>query len=117
MLERLKALKIGDYIYALFILLSILGFYANKKEKNYLFNIDKNGKKKAHTTRIVILAVALLVYIYFLENRIQNKKNDETKAEKFLGNLDILSAILFLIGGIIALYTEYKGDEAAIITE
>ena len=117
MLERLKALKIGDYIYALFILLSLLGFYANKKEKNYIFNIDKNGKKKAHTSRIIILVVALLVYIYFLENRIKKKKEDKTKTEIFLGNLDILSAILFLLGGIIALYTEYKGDEAAIITE
>lgn len=114
LIERLKALKIGNYIYAIFALISLLGLYANKKEKDFLFYKDSNGSKKAHRYRLIILGIALLVYIYFLENRIKKR---ESSTNKFFNNLDILSAILFIIGAIISIYLECKGDEAAIITE
>lgn len=116
-LKRLKALKIGNYVYGIFVAISLLGFYANKKEKDYIFEIDENGAKKAHTARMIILIVAILVYIYFLENRISNRTEAETKTQKFLNNLDVLAAILFVIGAAISLYLEYRGDESAIITE
>lgn len=116
-IKRLRALKIGNYIYGIFVAISLLGFYANKKEKDYIFKIDEKGVKKAHISRLIILGVALLVYIYFLENRISNRREAETKTEKFLNNLDILAAILFVLGALVSLYLEYKGDESAIITE
>ena len=111
--ETLKRIKISNYIYGIFIVVSLIGFYANKQQKEYTLSININGKKHSHNARLVILVIALIIYIYYLETRIKSK--DRTNA--FFKHLDILSAILFLIGGLIALYLEIKGDEEIIITE
>ena len=111
--EALKKIKISNYIYAIFILVSLIGFYSNKEQKEYTLNININGKKHAHNARLVILVIALIIYIYYLETRIRSKD----RTNDFFRHLDILSGILFLIGGIIMLYLEIKGDEEIIITE
>ena len=115
--KMLKKVKISNYIYIIFIVISLIGFYANKKQKEYIFYDNKNSLKKAHTARMIILIIALLIYIYYLEIKIVGKDKQADKNKAFIDNLNIFAALLFLIGGIIALYLEYKGDEEIILTE
>lgn len=112
--EKLKELKISDYIFGILIVTSLVGIYADKKERDWYTHKDKEGRKKAHNTRLILLTVALLIYIYFLNTRIKKCKN---ATNKFLRHLDVLATILFIIGGLIFLYDEYKGDEQEIIIE
>lgn len=112
-LKRLKALNIGEIIFIIFIVISVSGIIANEYEKGYILKKNTNGKKIAHYIRLAVLVVALLVYIYFLKTRVEKV----ITAKTFLNNLDVLATILFVIGGIIFIYTEYKGDEEAIIIE
>ncbi len=112
--EKLKNLKISDYIFGIFIVTSLVGIYADKKERDQYLHKDDEGLKKAHNIRLVLLTIGVLVYIYFLETRIKDRKN---AVNKFLSNLDILASILFVIGGLIFLYDEFKGDEQSIIIE
>jgi len=116
--KMLKRVKISNYIYSIFIVISLIGFYANSNQKRYVYFKDKRYLKKAHNARMVILVIALLIYIYYLEVKLVNKDDDsDSKNNKFFSNLNIFAAILFLIGGIIALYLEYKGSEEIILTE
>lgn len=117
-LNILKAIKVSDYLYAIFIVISFLGFYSNKKQRDYIYGKDENGKSTAHIIRLIILVIALLIYIYFLERSIKTKSKDKREKNKmFLQNLDIFAGIIFVIGILISIYTHIKGDEAIIITE
>lgn len=111
--EILSNIKKGDIIFIIFICLSIAGIIANTYEKKYHLRQDANGNKKAHNIRMAVLTISLIIYIYFLYTRIRKK----SKVESFLNNLDILASILFVIAGIVFLYTESKGDEEEIILE
>ena len=113
-MKKLKDLKISDYIFDIIIVTSLVGIYANHKEKDRYTGKDSDGLKKAHNIRLVLLFIAVVVYIYLLETRIKDRKNAKNK---FLNNLDILASILFVIGGLIFLYDEFKGDEQDIIIE
>lgn len=116
--KTLKAIKISDYLYGIFILISILGFYSNKKQRDYIYGKDEKGKNTAHNIRLIILIIALLIYIYFLQRTIKTKTKDKTETTKlFLQNLDVLAGIIFVIATLISIYTHIKGDEAIIITE
>jgi len=112
--KRLKTLKISNYIFIIFIVIALVGMYANKKEKETYLGSNPNGKKTAHNIRLVLLTISLIIYIYFLETRIESK---ESATNKFISNLDILASILFVIGGLIFLYDEYKGETDPIIIE
>lgn len=111
--KRLNNLTIGEIILIVFIVLSVLGIIANELEKGYIFGKNSNGKKWSHYIRISVLLIALLIYIYYLKTRVEKCIN----CKSFLNNLDILASILFILGGIIFLYTEYKGVEESILIE
>lgn len=115
MSDVLKRLKISDYIFGIFIVMSMLGFYANKKTRDKIYNLDNDGKKKAHYARLLILLIALGIYIYYLELKVDTRGKNKNKT--FLDNLSVLAAFLFVIGGLIALYNEYKGQNDIIITD
>ena len=112
-IKRLKELKTGEIIFIIFIVISVCGIIANEYEKGYILSKNNNGKTISHYIRLAVLFIALLVYIYFLKTRIEKTITTKT----FLNNLDVLATILFVIGGIIFIYTEYKGDEEAIVIE
>ena len=112
--KKLKELKISDYIFGILIVTSLVGIYADKKERDQYTGKDPSGLKKAHNTRLILLTISVLIYIYFLNTRIKDSKN---ATNKFLSHLDILATILFIIGGLIFLYDELKGDEQEIIIE
>lgn len=112
--KKLKELKISDYIFEILIVTSLVGIYADKKERDKYLHRDEEGLKKAHNIRLVLLTISILIYLYFLNNRIKEHKN---ATNKFLSHLDILATILFVIGGLIFLYDEFKGDEQSIIIE
>lgn len=111
--KRLNSLNIGEIIFIIFIVLSIFGIIANELEKSYIKKTNTNGKKYAHYIRLGVLLIALLIYLYYLKTRVEK----HITSKSFLNNLDILATILFLIGGLIFLYTEYKGDEEVILIE
>lgn len=113
--EKLKEIKISDYIFVIFIIISLSGIYADHKEKDELTHKDPKGNEKAHNVRMIALVVSLLIYIYFLNRKLKRRKEPMTNA--FINNLDILASILFIIGGLIFIYNEYKGDSSEIILE
>ena len=112
--NKLKKLRISDYIFGILIVTSLVGIYADKKERDQYLHKDPEGLKKAHNTRLILLTISILIYLYFLETRIKEHKS---ATNKFLSHLDILATILFIIGGLIFLYDEFKGDEQTIIIE
>ena len=104
--ERLKEIKINDFIFIIYIVLSITAIICNNIEEKNIKN-GEGDTKIISSIRTAIVIVGILIYIYFTYTSYQNVKNSnkntnvkDTKANNYV----LLSSILFLIGSIIILY-------------
>ena len=104
--ERLKEIKINDFIFIIYIVLSITAIICNNIEEKNIKNGD-GDTKIISSIRTAIVIVGILIYIYFTYTSYQNvkKPNKNTnEKDKKANNYVLLSSILFLIGSIIILY-------------
>ena len=104
--ERLKEIKINDFIFIIYIVLSITAIICNNIEEKNIKN-GEGDTKIISSIRTAIVIVGILIYIYFTYTSYQNvkKPNKNTnEKDKKANNYVLLSSILFLIGSIIILY-------------
>ena len=64
--DKLKQLKIEEFIWIIYIGIIALSFYSNKLEKNYFIYNDLNSKEKYRKTMIFIFSILILVYFSFV---------------------------------------------------
>ena len=105
--ERLKQLKIEDFIWIIYIGIIILSLYSNVLERKYFINNDINSKEKYRNINIVIFSILIVVYLYFVKDAYDsfkklNKYDSEKK--KNLTLLSLIGAVLIAISGFIFLY-------------
>lgn len=105
--DKLKQIKIEDYIWIIYIGIIFLSWYSNSLErKYYLFN-DLVSKEKYRETLILIFSILVVVYIYFLKNSIDdinNLKETDTEEKKRFVTLSFIASLLIAISGFIFLY-------------
>ena len=104
--ERLKEIKINDFIFIIYIVLSITAIICNNIEEKNIKN-GEGDTKIISSIRTAIVIVGILIYIYFTYTSYQNVKNpnkNTNEKDKKANNYILLSSILFLIGSIIILY-------------
>lgn len=105
-LDKLKDIKIENYIWLIYIGIIILSFYANSKEKEYILYNDFKSKKEYQNLLITIFSILLVIYYYFAKNGYDdliNLDENETDKKKFLTLLSFIGSALILISGIIFL--------------
>lgn len=105
--ERLKQLKIEDFVWLIYIVIIGLSLYSNSLEKKYFLNNDNNSKEKYRHIMITIFVVLIIVYLYFLNssiNDINNLKKTDSKQKINLTYLSFIGSLLITISGFIFLY-------------
>lgn len=105
-LDKLKDIKTENYIWLIYIVIIILSFYANSKEKEYILYNDFKSKKEYQNLLITIFSILLVIYYYFAKNGYDdliNLDENETDKKKFLTLLSFIGSALILISGIIFL--------------
>ncbi len=105
--ERLKQIKVENYVWIIYIFLIILCFISNYYEKNYFLTNDQISKEKYRNILIFIFSVALLVYTYFLYDSYKDYKNlsiYDNKKKKDFTEYSLIGSILIFIAGAIFLY-------------
>lgn len=115
--ERLKEIKIENYIWIIYIGIILLSWYSNKLEKEYFLTNNPNKKNEYKKTIIIIFTILNLVYTYFLidsKNSLKNINNNTDKKTKELLNLSFVAATLISISGIILLYVAITDEELDI---
>lgn len=105
--EKIKQLRIEDFIWLIYIGIILMSWYANSLEGNYFKNRDLNSKEKYRSVMVFIFSILLIVYFYFMNS----SYNDLKKVDKFtpkkcktLSSLSFLASLLIFISGIIFLY-------------
>ncbi len=112
--KRLKKLKIEDYIWIIYFFIAAFALLSNHYERDFILNKNFSAYKKEKTINVTIFFVALFIYLYFVLNfmddleDIEHNLNNPKYRNKLL---QLIAAILFLVGGIIYLYLEITTDE------
>lgn len=116
-LEKLKLLRNEDLIWIIYFFIAAFALLSNKYDRDYLFNQNIKAYQKEKTINISIFLVAFFIYLYFVLLQAQNLKNikQDFNSPKFRSTfVQLIAAILFLIGGSIYLineiYTNDSGD-------
>ena len=105
-LDRLKDIKIENYIWVIYIGIIFLSWYANGKEKKFILYNDLKSKKEYQYLLILIFTILLVVYYYFVKDSyddIKDLNTYDTNKKKILTYSSFIGSLLILISGIIFL--------------
>lgn len=104
--EKLKDIEIENNIWIIYIVIIILSWYANYKEKKYILYDDSIAMKEYQNIMIFIFSVLVIIYYYFANDSYMDMKklnmNDNLK-KKVLITMSFLGSFLVLLSGIIFL--------------
>ena len=115
--KKLKRLKNEDIIWIIYFFIVVFALYSNKLDRDYLLKKDKNAYKREKSINITIFFIAFFIYLYFLllltEDLGNMEKNfdDPNYRSTFI---QLIAAILFLIGGAIYLINEITRKDDAL---
>ena len=105
--ERLKELRIEDFIWVVYIGIIFLSWYSNNLERNYFLYKDINSKEKYRKIMILIFSILLVVYYYFLNDSVSSINNlgsNVSIEKRRLNYLSMIASLLIFVSGIILLY-------------
>lgn len=120
-LRRLKILRTEDFIWITYFFIATFAIFSNAFERDYVKTNNISSYKKSKTINIIIFFVAFFIYLYFVLlfttelNNMEKNFNNKKYRNTFL---QLIAAILFLIGGAIYLFQEissYDVDEIGFI--
>lgn len=106
---KLQRIRNEDMIWIVYLFIAIAAIISDKFERDFILTNDKMAKKKYRIINITVLTIALFIYIYFVfinYEDVATLKKEVTKKEVILTHASLIAALLFLIGGIIALFVE-----------
>ena len=112
--NKLKQLKIEDYIWLIYIGIIILSWYSNNLERKYFIFDDYISKEKYRNNMILIFSILIIVYLYFLKdsyNDLQKLKPTDSEETKNLVTLSFIASLLIAISGAIFLYIAIQDKE------
>ncbi len=104
--RELKRLKSLDIIYIVFLVAAGISIYLNYLEKKDLLNGTNEHESMVSTIKVILLVAFLISYLYILYDKYTYNHNDSEAAN----NLDMGASILFILGTIILIYIEIKGE-------
>ena len=105
-IERINQIKIENFIWLICIILIGISLYGNYYEEKYFKYYQEQDKEKYRSALIFVFSIAMIIYIYFLYDSYQSyikAKSLDEKSQK-LATLNLITSILFAIGGSILLY-------------
>lgn len=105
--EKLKEIKSEDIIWIVLIGIIIISFISNKYERKYYINNDGESKIKYQSLNILISAILVIIYLYFLKGSIDSLKKlkpSDSSKKRNLVTLSFIASLLITISGVIFLY-------------
>lgn len=111
--ERLRELKIEDFVWLIYIGIIVLSWYANSVERNYFLTNNINSRDRYRAVMIFIFVILIIVYFYFLSDSfrdLQKLKPSDTEQKKHLTFISFIGSLLVFISGILFLYIIIKDE-------
>lgn len=105
--EKLRELKIEDFVWLIYIGIIFFSWIANSFERKYFIFNDEESREKYRTIMMIIFIILIIIYFYFLKKSIEDLrelKPTDTDKKKLLTFLSFLASLLIAISGIIILF-------------
>ena len=115
--KKLKKLRNEDFIWIVYFFIVVFALYSNKLDRDYLLKKNNEAYKREKYINITIFFVAFFIYLYFLLlltedlGSMEKNFNDPAYRSTFI---QLIAAILFLIGGAIYLINEITRKDDAL---
>lgn len=115
--KKLKRLRNEDFIWIVYFFIVVFALYSNKLDRDYLLKKDNEAYKREKYINITIFFIAFFIYLYFLLlltedlSSMEKNFNDPAYRSTFI---QLIAAILFLIGGAIYLINEITRKDDAL---
>ena len=107
---KIESLNLDDLVWYVYIFISIAALYSNKLEKEYSVTSDKKKLTEFHTINLIVLTIAFFIYIYFIYNAFRRHAKYRSK----LTMINVISSILFIVAGGLALFLEIISTDSDI---
>ena len=111
--EQLAELRIEDYIWIIFIFVSIAAIVSDYFEKDWLLTKNKKNYQTYKNINVTLLTISFIVYLYFVllsYKKYKQTRHNKSIKELFFSEVNLFAASLFLIGGLLNIYTEVKSN-------
>lgn len=111
--EKLRQLKIEDFIWLIYIGIIFLSWYANNLERKYFIYNDLKSRDSYRKVMIFIFVILVIIYFYFLTDSyydVKNLKPSDSEQKKNLTVLSFFASLLIVISGLIYLYILLKDE-------
>ena len=113
-LDRLKDIKIENFIWIIYIGIIILSWYANSKEKNFILFNDEKIRQEYQNLIILIFSILVIIYYYFAKDGYDDVKSlnaFDSQKKKNLTYASFIGSALVLVSGIIFLTIAILDEE------
>ena len=107
--KKLKRLRNEDIIWIIYFFIVVFALYSNKLDRDYLLKRDKTAYQREKSINITIFFIAFFIYLYFvllLTEDIGSMEKNFNNPEYRSTFIQLIAAILFLVGGAIYLVNE-----------
>ena len=112
--DKLRQIRIEDFIWVVYIGIIALSYYSNFLERKYYVFNDLESKDKYRNIIILIFSILLIVYFYFLYDSyksVKDLKSFDNEKKKRLVYLSFLASLLIFISGSIFLYIAFSDTD------
>ncbi|MCI8393976.1 MAG: hypothetical protein HFH86_00640 [Bacilli bacterium] len=107
--QILQELETEDFIWIVYSFIVLGAIISNVLERDWIIKHEDKSRKEFRFINITIFFVSFLIYLYFVYlnyKHIKETRNNVSLKQLFLQEANFVAACLFLIGGIIYLFTE-----------
>ena len=108
-LRRLKILRTEDFIWITYFFIAAFAIFSNSFERDFVITNNSSSYKKSKVINITLFFTTFFIYLYFVLlfttdlNNMEKNFNNSRYRNTFL---QLIAALLFLIGTIIFLTQE-----------
>lgn len=106
-IKEIKRLKFEEFLWTIFIIISILNIYGNKLEEKFIITKQREYEKKSDKIFKITLIIVLLIYTYFFI-RNYNAYKKSSLNEKKLYEKKLLGSSLLIAGILLLIYFQFK---------
>ncbi len=114
--RKLRLLKEEDFIWLIYFFIVTFAIISNYLERKYVLNKDRTARKYSFKINTTILIVAFFIYLYFAIiawDNIKYLKQNGKYSELRIAIESFISSVIFLIGGVYALYVDYDSKSTS----
>ncbi len=107
--QAFNELKTEDFIWIVYSFIILGALISNVIEREWISKHDMKSYRRFHSINATILFVSFLIYSYFVwlnYKRLKQMNPNTTIKNLFLNEANFVASCLFLLGGLIYLFTE-----------